>query len=111
MPLNWNIEKCKRNKADQWKEGELFFACSLTMIVGIPEIADEDAARRFYNRLNAYEKLHGAFRGEADEDGTTTESFMRFEEVQQWIGLKTNVIEYTPHIFGRHLLKRLKDTW
>lgn len=111
MALSFDISQCSRKTAQEWNDGELFLASSLTVVTGIPHIDSEDTARRFYNRVNAYEKLHGAFQTEVGEDGKHHDKRLRIGDVEKWVGLRTNASEYTAHIFGRHLLKDIKENW
>lgn len=71
-----------------------------TMLVGINDIKDEDAADKFYKRYRAY-LIAG---------GTPSSTYMSLETVRKFIGLRTNAGTYTDAAYKKRLIEWLGDT-
>ena len=65
-----------------------------TIAVGLGEISEENASK-FYTRLNAYERLFGAFMHRGTDWPEGKEPFITPEEVISHIGLGCNVSNET----------------
>lgn len=103
MPLRYDATGCDTST---WGPQEAFLASTCCLIAGVSHVTDASVADRLYNRLSAWEKLRGSFRTLDGVDVPLTK-----DDVHKWIGLKVNVTDYTPYMFGRHLLANLKGGW
>lgn len=77
-----------------------------TMIVGMGEITEKNAAE-FWDRLDLIQHLNGPLMDGTDSEGKSTPVAVTFEDVQNHIGLRTNVALETWAKF----LKRNVDGW
>ena len=110
MSLNWDITKvANRDKIDsEHKRGVLDALIWSTMSVGMGEISADPESKYFYKRfaarLDFVQKLCGPFLN--TKDGPR---FLNEEDVERFIGLRTNVSYETPHFFLNRFTKIEKE--
>jgi hypothetical protein len=111
MPLNWNAEAVK--DFDKINEAQMWLACSTMMLVGVPRIETEEDARRCAARCEAYQKLHGNFGAEPDEEtGRSRSVLITYDNFwHAFVGLRTNVSSMTRTQFRTRLCAEEFETW
>lgn len=103
MSLNWDISEVKDwQKKKRKKRNRIILDVLIwrSMIVGIGHITKKNY-KKFYTRLTAYECLHGAslYKGKKPYHIT-------LEDIEMWIGLKTNSDSYSAAQFEKVLLRK-----
>ncbi len=112
MSLNWNIAKVKEQKTLCWiGEGEEVemrkateYLLFLTITLGMREITAKNY-KKFYARLNMYERLLGSMRSYSIDQHESGDQFYTLAEVEAHIGLTTNASNLTDSAFLRHIAK------
>lgn len=100
MALNFDFSKCKDIKYVGDKDWSMTDKIIwLTMVVGIPEIK-EDNAEEFYKRVNLTERLFGGWFLNRD---------IELEDIKARIGLKTNVAKLNRAKFVERQAKHFFD--
>ena len=111
MSLDWDLTKIKNYKEVCWEENEdgtsrlnavTDSLIWLTMAIGIGRITEENAPE-VYGRIAAYEKLFGSFMIKFDDNGKQR-VFVTPEDVNNHIGLSTNVAKETEASFRKRIV-------
>ena len=74
----------------------------LTMSVGMGEITEKNWPK-FWARVDAEQKLHGARLNRMNEDGEWEPQFLTPQDIRDHIGLRTNVNPWTVSQWRKHL--------
>ena len=118
MPLNWNVSKCEGY--EEWEEVDRYNledVIMATMAVGISQITKANAvafATRYYALMKAgkWSPINFAPEGEKlsrKNSDRFPESKEVYRRVHKYIGLSTNVTEFSEAEFKRRLWKNYLD--
>lgn len=119
MSLDWNVSKvanmesvCFLHDAEGKRTGinpiteTLIF---LTMIVDMGDFTTATEAQMFFARVNLYERLFGAMRYQAAEEGPDTPLFITYADVEAHRGLRTNVSKKSQTVWLKRMWKNHED--
>lgn len=101
MALTWNIKNVKDWKKKQRKQRNKLVLNVLiwsTLVVGFGCITEKNY-KKFYARLTAMEHLNGAYLYKGKKP-----DYITLEDVEMWIGLKTNAGDFSAADFERKLI-------
>lgn len=102
MSLNWNItkvenwQKKKRSKKQRTILETLIWS---TLVIGLQDITKRNY-KKFYARLTAYEHVRGSFLYKGSKP-----YYITLEDVENWIGLRTNAGTFSASKFESRLIK------
>jgi hypothetical protein len=119
MSLDWSVKDVKNYKGlyRKLKEGEFGYSETevrsklkqipetiifYTMTIGMREI-NEKNWEQFYHRVNVWEKIIGTSLYRGDTKNKYIPLYIKKDDVQRMIGLKTNVSLMTSNEFKKHL--------
>ena len=92
---------------DQWHPVTHYLMFS-TMAIGMGEITKQNAPE-FFRRIAILQKIDGPALTYRDHlDGTTKKIYITMEDIQNHIGLKTNVTLQSKTEFNKKMLERLE---
>jgi hypothetical protein len=111
MSLDFDLrqitDKEEKQKTNPYLDGLIW----ATMYVGIPRLTEKNLLQ-FYSRIKLYDQTMGEIWSRTnDDEGNLQRNFPTFDQVRDFIGLKTNATPYTNPQFFTRLKKMLENSY